>query len=77
MDSSFFDLAKAGLQFVILPIAGVAAHFYKKTHKRIEDLESISKHQEIRTAVMESQINDMRDDLKEIKRGVEKLVDRK
>lgn len=49
----------------------------RKQYDRLNKVEVDLSKQITRTAVMESKVNDIRDDIKEIKRNVEKLVDRK
>lgn len=77
MDSSVWEIIKASMQWIVLPLMGSALYFVRKYISRVDGL-TIQVHElEVRTSVIESKIDDIRDDLKEIKMGVLKLVDRK
>ncbi len=77
MELSAWDIIRSTVQWLILPLVAGLTYFVKKHMHNVDRLDQQVREIEVRTAVVESKINDIRDDLKEIKRGVEKLVDRK
>ncbi len=76
MDASTWEVLKALINWAVVPLVGAIMYFVKKNITRIEIVEQEVREQKTRTAVIESKVDDIRDDLKEIKRNVEKLVDR-
>ncbi len=52
-------------------------YFFKRFHHRIDSLEKNVNTLDTRTTIVETKIDDIRDDIKEIKRGVERLIDRR
>ncbi len=72
-----WDLVRMVLGYTLYPIIMVGAWFMRKQYDRLDKVEVDLRKQITRTAVIESKVDDIRDDIKEIKRNVEKLVDRK
>lgn len=77
IDPNIWDVIKSITQFLILPLLMCLGYFFKKAHIRLDRLEEDMTNTKTRIAVVESKIDDIRDDIKEIKHGVEKLVERK
>ncbi len=77
MEFGAWDLIKSTIQWFVLPAIAALAFFFRKYIHRIDKMEDQVREIEVRTAVVESKIDDIRDDLKEIKRGVEKLIERR
>ncbi len=77
VELGIWEVAKSTLQYIIFPVVAGFAYFLKKYIKRVEMSEERISLLSVRLSVVESKIDDIREDLKEIKRGVEKLVDRK
>jgi hypothetical protein len=77
IDSSTWDVVKTLIQFLVIPLVTGLAYFFKKAHVRLDKLEDDMTGTKTRVAVVESKIDDIREDIKDIKRGVEKLVERK
>jgi hypothetical protein len=51
--------------------------FIRKYIHRVDTVEKKQSEHSVKIAVIESKVDDMRDDIKEIKHNVERLVDRK
>lgn len=77
MDLGIWEIIKSLLQLLVFPIVAGLAYFFRKYIHKVDKMEADIRDIEIRTAVVESKIDDIRDALREIKRGVEKLIDRK
>ncbi len=77
MDFHIDDILKLLLQSVILPVLGGIAYFFKRFHHRIDSLEKDVDTLDTRITIVETKIDDIRDDIREIKRGVERLIDLK
>lgn len=65
--AKMLDMLAVGsvLQWLTLPLAATAGYFFRKLIVL-----------DVRTAVLESKMNDIKEDIHEIKRGIAKLVDR-
>lgn len=72
-----WEVVKAILHYAVYPLVGAAGFIMKKHIERIDAVEKDLNETKVRTSVIESKVDDIRDDIKEIKRNVEKLVDRK
>lgn len=77
LDPSIWDVIKSLMQWLVIPLLTALAYFFKKAHVRLDKLEEDMTGTKTRIAVVESKIDDIREDIKDIKRGVEKLVERK
>lgn len=77
VEVGIWEVIKASIQWLLLPAVTALAFFVRKYIYRIEHMEQQVKDIEIRTAVVESKIDDIREDLKEIKHGVNRLIDRR
>ncbi len=64
------------LQYAIAPVGAFLFWLHKKSTGRIDNIERRVANVERSTAVIEAMIDNIREDLREIKRGIEKLVDR-
>lgn len=76
-DPGMWDLFKSLLQWLLLPLIAALGYFFKTANRRIHKLEDDMISSKTRIAVIESKIDDIREDIKDIKRGVDKLVERK
>lgn len=72
-----WDILKTLSSWIIMPLIGGLMYFVRKSFNRLEKMEEEVQEQKIKTAVIESKVDDIRDDIKEIKYNVERLVDRK
>lgn len=77
VEAGIWEVIKAAVQWLLVPAVAALTFFVKKYIGRIEIMEQQVKDIEIRTAVVESKIDDIREDLKEIKHGVNRLIDRR
>ncbi len=77
VETSVWEIIKAAVQWLLVPAVASLAFFVRKYIHRIDHMEQQVKDIEIRTAVVESKIDDIREDLKEIKHGVNRLIDRR
>lgn len=77
MESEVFEVLKTFVTLIVVPLVGGIMYFIKKNFKRLDKVEEDMQEQKTRTAVIESKVDDIRDDIKDIKQGVEKLVERK
>ena len=64
------------LQYAVAPVGAFLLWLHKKSANRIDSIENRVANVERSTAVIEAMIDNIREDLREIKRGIEKLVDR-
>lgn len=71
-----WDIAKSIVSWALLPLVGGMTYFIRKNFERLDKMELELQDQKTKTAVIESKVDDIRDDIKDIKRNVEKLVDR-
>ncbi len=72
-----WDLLKDIIEYAIYPALMVVAFFMRKQIARVDKVESAVSEQNTRLAVVESKVDDIRSDIKDIKRNVERLVERK
>lgn len=61
-------------EWMVLPVIGAFAYFIKKYFSRVESAEQRIFQLEIRQAVLDTQISEMKKDIVEIKAGIDKLV---
>lgn len=62
---------------LILAVGGGFWFFVRKYIHKVDRVENEQSKQHTRIAVIESKVDDMREDIKEIKHNVERLLDRK
>lgn len=72
-----WELAKALLYYAVYPLVMGVMYFMKQHMKRVDDIERQLVETKVKTAVIESKVDDVRDDIKEIKDNVQKLVERR
>jgi chaperonin cofactor prefoldin len=77
MDSSIWEVIKASMQWVVLPLVGSSLYFVRKYISRVDELSTQVHDLDVRTSVVESKIDDIRDDIKDIKTGVRSLLGKK
>ena len=77
MDADLWKTINSILGFLSVSSLTVFTYFLRKYIHRIESTEQQVKDIEVRTAVVESKIDDIREDLREIKYGVNRLIDRR
>lgn len=73
---STWSVVKVIAQYAVAPLAGVVMWIYKQQHARVDSLEQRMVAAETELATFKVMLDMIRDDIKEIKHGVEKLVDR-
>lgn len=76
METSLWDIIRTILQFAVAPVIGMFVWMFKKQQEKHENLELRMTSVEKATAILEVQISTIKEDIKEIKQGVNKLVDR-
>lgn len=64
------------LEYSIAPVGAFLLWLHKKQSYRMDSIERRVANVEKSTAVIEAMVDNIREDLREIKRGIEKLVDR-
>lgn len=72
-----WEIIKDLIEYAIYPALIGMAYFVRKNFDRLDRVEETSSVQNTRLAVVESKVDDIRNDIKDIKRNVEKLVERK
>ncbi len=77
LDPTVWDILRSLTQLLVLPLIGAFGYFFKKAHTRIDKLEEDMGDTKTKVAVIESQIDTVCTDIKDIKRGVEKLIERR
>ncbi len=75
MDS--WELLKDIVEYAIYPALMVVAFFMRKQIARVDKVEAAVNEQNTRLAVVESKVDDIRTDIKDIKQNVQRLVERK
>ena len=71
------DIVKGLLYYAVYPLVMGIVYFMREHIKKVEQLDKQVQENKLRTAVIESKVDDIRDDLKEIKENVQKLVERR
>lgn len=71
---SIWHTISLGLKYAVGPLAILFWWVFRKQDSKVENIENRIKLIEIETAVMKSQIQDMKDDIGEIKYGVREIV---
>lgn len=70
------DVLKLLFQYAVAPLAAFVFWVYKKQHIKVEKLEQRITNVETATAVIKVMVDSIHEDIREIKRSIEKLVDR-
>lgn len=76
MEDSMWTVVKAAVEWLVLPLFGAIAYFFRKYIQRVEAVERRLNKMEIRVAVVENNIAHIRQDVEAIKKGVEKILDK-
>lgn len=76
MDNNILEVVKLVLQYAVAPLAAFFIWMYKKQHTRVDKLEERIIGTEQSVAVIKVMIDNIKDDIREIKHGITKLVDR-
>jgi hypothetical protein len=76
MEEGIWEVIKAAVQWLVLPLVASVAFFFRKYIQRVETVEKRINEMEIRIAVVETNIAHIRRDIEDIKKGVEKILDR-
>lgn len=74
--SEWLDIGKLLLQYAVAPMVAVGVYLFKKQQLKIEELERRVGDTEKMTAILNVKIDSMKDDLRDIKRNIARLVDR-
>lgn len=72
-----WDVVSFIFKYAVYPLMGGVTFFMTKQINKLETVEKRQQHTEVRISVVESKVDDLRDDIKEIKANVQKLVERK
>lgn len=70
------DAVKFLIQFAVAPLAAFVIWTYKKHQNKVDKLEKRITTVETATAVINVMVDSIHEDIREIKRSIEKLVDR-
>ncbi len=70
------DVLKLLLQYAIAPLAAFCVYTYKKQALKVDKLEERISSVETSTAVIRVMVDAIHQDIRDIKRNIEKLVDR-
>ncbi len=70
------DILKLTLQYAIAPLAAFCVYTYKKQSLKVDKLEERISSVETSTAVIKVMVDAIHQDIRDIKRNIEKLVDR-
>lgn len=70
------DIIHGLLQYAIAPLAAFCIYTYKKQSLKVDKLEERVSSIETSTAVIRVMVDSIHQDIREIKRSIEKLVDR-
>lgn len=70
------DIIKVFLQYAIAPLGAFVVWTYKKQLIKVEKLERRLTNVETSTAVIKVMVDSIHEDIRDIKRSIEKLVDR-
>lgn len=76
MEHDVWEVIKAAIQWLILPLIAAIMFFFRKYIQRVENVEKRINEMEIRVAVVENNISHIRKDIEDIKKGIDKLLDR-
>ncbi len=74
MDSGFLQVV---LQYAVAPLGAFCVYTYKKQTEQVTKLEERVASVETSTAVIKVMVDSIHQDIREIKRAIEKLVDRR
>lgn len=70
------DIIKLILQYAVAPLAAFCVYTYKKHALKVDKLEERVSSVETSTAVIKVMVDAIHQDIRDIKRNIEKLVDR-
>lgn len=70
------EVVKMFLQYAVAPLAAFFVWTYKKHHTRVDQLEKRLSQVEKSTAIIQVMVDHIKDDIREIKQGINKLIDR-
>lgn len=76
MAAEWLELCKVILQYAIAPMVAIVAYMFKKQQLKIEELERRVGDTEKLTAILNVKMDGMKEDLKDIKRNLSRLVDK-
>lgn len=69
-----WEAGKVVIQVVILPAIGFVAYFFKRSDRKMEQLEDRLALVESNAKVLDERVSNMKEDLKEIKEGIKELL---
>ncbi len=72
-----WDLIRGVLYYAVYPLVMGLVYFMRSHIQKVNEIEKDLQDTKTRTAVIESKVDDVRDDIKEIKENVQKLVERR
>ncbi len=72
-DPNIFNVA---LQYAVAPLGAFCFWMYKKNHQRVDRLQDRIASVETSTAVIKVMVDSIHQDIRDIKRSLEKLADR-
>jgi hypothetical protein len=77
MENSVMDILKMILQYAIAPLVAFIFWQYKKLHTRVDVHEQRIAGVEKSTAVIQVMVDTIREDIRDIKHGIEKLAEKR
>ena len=76
IEGGFLHILELIMKFAIAPVLGFVWYFHRRNINKVDNIETRVSILEKDVAVMASTITGMREDIREIRRGVEKLISR-
>lgn len=76
MDRMEVNLLQIALQYAVAPLGAFCVWTYKKQHSKVEKLEERVASVETATAVIKVMVDSIHQDIRDIKRSLDKLADR-
>ena len=72
--NGLWEAGKALIQVVIVPVIGFAFYYFKKNEARMDVLEKDVSEVKTAAKVLDERVNNLKDDIKEIKEGIKELL---
>lgn len=76
VDNNIWEVVKALLQYAIAPLGAFLIWSFKKHQAKVDSLEQRISQVEKSTAIIQVMVDHIRDDIKDIKAGIDKLISR-
>jgi len=77
IEGGVWHIIETVLKYAIAPMIAMFFWMFKKHDKKVQSLEARVNILEKDTAVVKSKLDDIKEDIREIKKGIDKLIDRR